>query len=1071
MAATGNSPEKSKSPISIRQHLRWLVLIGTCGLLIFAGVASTALLQIRVNSPLYKTISLSNNLIADYVPPYESLMEPARLCGKLVDAPDLQSRQHYEQELKAFQRENEVKYADYMVRVPEGQLKDMMRGEARQTAQEYFKLADQLVALVNANRLDEAHALLTSTMNPLYTRHAAAVDQIVLRAKQEASAAEDLATRSVGIYTAAMVTIGLLILILEGALSWFLARGISAQADSLAKSEESLRDSEELYRSTFDQAAVGILHVSFEGQILRCNVRFAEIIGYPIEEIPGNSIQRFTPPEFRTETAEALQQLVKGEASRSGLEKPYLRKDGTLTWVKLTSSVQTDHAGRPLHLITFMQDINERKAAEKHLAAATSALQRSESLYRTVFQTSRDAISIARKSDAATIEANQTFLRLLGYEREELIGKTALSLGIWADMKDREKILQLLFQNGSFQDEQIRIRKKNGEIFWALVSAYLIEIEGATCGLFITRDISDAKAAEERIAAADDALRKSETRYRTVFQTSRDALSISDLTNGKFIEVNQAFLEIMKSERDEIIGHTSTERGFWVNPKDREHAVELLRQGSSFSNEQIQLMNKNGTVFWALLSASVIEIEGIAYMLSVTRDISDAKAAEDQIRDLAFYDRVTRIPNRRLLLDRLLQAISGDSRSNSKKAVLFVDLDDFKNVNETLGHQIGDLLLQELAHRLTACVHEADTVARFGADEFVVILEGLSETAEDAAIEARIIAERILTAVCRPYLLAGRECLSSASIGITVLGDHREGPNEVLQQAGIAMSKAKNAGGNTIRFFEPALQAAVSARAALKEDISQAILAKQFMLYYQPQVDSTGLIGAEALIRWKHPLRGIVPPNDFIPLAEETGLILPLGNLVFETACLQIAAWGHRNVLGNIQIAVNISARQFSRPDFVEYVLATLARTGANPNNLKLELTESMLVSDMHDVIAKMNALKSHGLSLSLDDFGTGYSSLSYLKDLPLDQLKIDRAFVQDILEDVASASIAQTIISLGRAMGLSVIAEGVETEEQREFLSSLGTHSFQGYLYSRPLPLEEFERLWLNAASSSVHV
>jgi EAL domain-containing protein (putative c-di-GMP-specific phosphodiesterase class I) len=304
-----------------------------------------------------------------------------------------------------------------------------------------------------------------------------------------------------------------------------------------------------------------------------------------------------------------------------------------------------------------------------------------------------------------------------------------------------------------------------------------------------------------------------------------------------------------------------------------------------------------------------------------------------------------------------------------------------------------------------------------------------------------------------------------------VLGDQREGPNEVLQQAGIAMSKAKNAGGNTIRFFEPALQAAVSARAALKEDISQAIHAKHFVLYYQAQVDSTGLIGAEALIRWKHPLRGIVPPNDFIPLAEETGLILPLGNLVFETACLQIAAWGHRNVLGNIQIAVNISARQFSRPDFVEYVLATLARTGANPNNLKLELTESMLVSDMHDVIAKMNALKSHGLSLSLDDFGTGYSSLSYLKDLPLDQLKIDRAFVQDILEDVASASIAQTIISLGRAMGLSVIAEGVETEEQREFLSSLGTHSFQGYLYSRPLPLEEFERLWLNAASSSVHV
>jgi diguanylate cyclase (GGDEF)-like protein/PAS domain S-box-containing protein len=904
-------------------------------LLIFAGVASTALLQIRVNSPLYKSISLSNNLIADYVPPYESLMEPARLCGKLVDAPDQESRQHYEQELKAFQRENEARYADYMVRVPEGELKDRMRGEARQTAQEYFKLADQLVALVNANRGDEARALLASTMNPLYIRHAAAVDQIVIRAKQEALAAEDLAARSVSVYTAAMVTIGLLILILEGALSWFLARGISAQADCLSQSEHSLSESEELYRSTFDQAAVGILHVAFDGRILRCNLQFAEIIGYPIEEIPGKFFQQFTPPEYRSESAEALRLLVTGAKSATGLEKPYLRKDGTLTWVKLTSSVQTDHAGQPLHLVAFMQDINERKAAEQHLATATSALQRSESLYRTVFQTSRDALSIARKSDAATIEANQTFLRMLGFEREELIGKSALSLGIWADLKDREKILHLLFQNGSFQNEQVQLRKKNGEIFWTLVSAYLIEVEGVTCGYFITRDISDVKA------------------------------------------------------------------------------------------------------------------------------------AEDQIRDLAFYDRVTHIPNRRLLLDRLQQSISGDSRSNSKKAVLFVDLDDFKNVNETLGHQAGDHLLQQLAQRLTASVHESDTVARFGADEFVVILEGLNDTAEDAAKEAGDLSESILAALRQPYLLADHDVHCTASIGIAVFGDERESPNEVMQRAGIAMSEAKSAGGDTARFYAPALQAAVNNRAAMKDDISQAINAKQFILYYQPQVDSTGLIGAEALVRWKHPVRGIVPPFDFIPLAEETGLILPIGNLVLETACTQIAAWTAQNILGNVQIAVNISARQFAKPDFVEYVLDVLARTGANPANLQLELTESMLANNMKDVIAKMTALRSHGLSLALDDFGTGYSSLSYLKHLPLDQLKIDRAFVQDILEDVASASIAQTVISLGRAMGLSVIAEGVETDAQREFLLSLGTHSFQGYFYSRPLPQEDFERLWLAPAKS----
>jgi diguanylate cyclase (GGDEF)-like protein/PAS domain S-box-containing protein len=1069
MAATENSAMKSKDPISIRRNLRWLVLIGTCGLLIFAGVASTALLQIRVNSPLYKTISLSNNLIADYVPPSESLLEPSLICAKLVDAPDQQSRLLYEQELTTFQREYDANYADYMVRVPDGQLKGMMRGEAHDTALKYFRLADQLIALVNGNHVDEARALLASRMNPLYDRHAAAVDQIVLRARQEAHDAENLAARSVGIYTAAMVTIGLLILILEGALSWFLARGIATQADCLSQSEESFKDSEELYRSTFDQAAVGILHVSFEGRILRCNARFAEIIGYPIEEIPGKFFQEFTPPEYRSESAAALRLLVTGAQNAAGLEKPYLRKDGTLTWVKLTSSVQTDHAGQPLHLVAFMQDINERKAAEAHLASATHALQISESRYRTVFQTSRDALSITNLVDGTLTEVNQTMLDLTGFGRDEVIGQAASDLGLWADLKERDNLLELLRENLSFQDEKVRIRKRNGEIFWASMSGVLIEIEGVPCAFTITRDISEAKAAEESLAAAAAALRKSETRYRTVFQTSRDALSISKLNDGTYLEVNQAFLQLFGFEREELVGKTASSLGIWPNMKDRDNFAQTLRQDSSSRDNRLQLKKKNGEIFWVLISGSIIEIEGTPCIVAVTRDLSEAKAAEDQIRDLAFYDRVTRVPNRRLLLDRLLQAISGESRSSSKKAVLFVDLDDFKNVNETLGHQIGDLLLQELAQRLTARIHEADTVARFGADEFVVILDGLSETAEDAAVEARVIAETILADVCRPYLLGGHECLSSASIGIVVLGDQREGPNEVLQQAGIAMSLAKNAGGNTIRFFEPALQAAVSARAAMKEDISQGIQAKQFMLYYQPQVDSNGLIGAEALIRWKHPVRGIVPPNEFIPLAEETGLILPLGNLVFETACLQIAAWAHRNMLGNIQIAVNISARQFSRPDFVEYVMATLAHTGADANNLKLELTESMLVSDMHDVIAKMNALKSHGLSLSLDDFGTGYSSLSYLKDLPLDQLKIDRAFVQDILKDVASASIAQTIISLGRAMGLSVIAEGVETEEQREFLSSLGTHSFQGYLYSRPLPVEEFERLWLDPATVPV--
>jgi len=349
-----------------------------------------------------------------------------------------------------------------------------------------------------------------------------------------------------------------------------------------------------------------------------------------------------------------------------------------------------------------------------------------------------------------------------------------------------------------------------------------------------------------------------------------------------------------------------------------------------------------------------------------------------------------------------------------------------------------------------------------GGDEFVVLLEGLGETSRDAASQAKGVAEKILAAIRQPYDLDGRECFSTSSIGITVFGGHRESLNEVMQQADIAMYQAKAAGRNALRFFAPALQAAVNARAAMEDDLRLALKAGQFLLHYQPQVESARLVGAETLVRWNHPVRGLLFPGEFIALAEETGLILPLGSWVLETACRQIAAWGQQKGSSHIKLAVNISARQFRQPDFIEQVLAVLERTGANPQNLQLELTESMLVENIEEVIAIMAELKSHGVRFSLDDFGTGYSSLSYLKHLPLDQLKIDRSFVRDMLTDASSGAIAQTLISLGRAMGLSVIAEGVETEAQRGFLAGLGCYTYQGFLFSKPLPLEQFRSDWL---------
>jgi diguanylate cyclase (GGDEF)-like protein len=409
-------------------------------------------------------------------------------------------------------------------------------------------------------------------------------------------------------------------------------------------------------------------------------------------------------------------------------------------------------------------------------------------------------------------------------------------------------------------------------------------------------------------------------------------------------------------------------------------------------------------------------------------------------------------------MERLRHPLAASARSDHSHALLLVDLDHFKTLNDTLGHQTGDLMLQKITRRIIACTHEADTVCRLGGDEFVVVLEELSKVAEEAAAQAKAVGEKILAAIDQPCLLDNHECHSTASIGIAVFGVRQDSTDEFLQQAEIALYQAKAAGRNTLRFFSPALQAAVSARATLEEDLRQGIKTKQFLLYYQPQMERGHVTGAEALIRWKHPRRGIVSPGEFIPLAEESRLILPLGEWVLEAACAQIALWAGREETAHLKVAVNISALQFRQPSFVEQVLATLSRTGAKPENLRLELTESMLVENIEDVIAKMNELQSHGLRFSLDDFGTGYSSLSYLKRLPLDRLKIDRSFVHDMLVDATSGAIAQTILSLGRAMGVAVIAEGVETEEQRDYLAGHGCYSFQGFLFSPPLPLEQFE-------------
>ncbi len=846
-------------------------------------------------------------------------------------------------------------------------------------------------------------------------------------------------------------------------------RGVIRDITVQKRADLQLRESEQRYRDTFEQAAVGVLHVSTEGQILRCNLRFSEIVGYSAEELRGMSYRRLTLPED-LEASEAIRsRILSGAAGSATWEKRYLRKNGSVTWVRVTASRIRDGSGRAQHFLSFVEDIQALKTAEQQLSRVQDDLRLSEERYRTAFQTSIDAINLNRLSDGAYIDCNKAFLDIIGFTREEVIGRTSLDLRIWADPADRQRMADSVRESSICRDLEAQFRKKNGLIFWGLMSASLIEIDGVPCVLTITRDISEAKAAELRLAKAAEALRASEAHYRTVFQTSLDPITINRADNGKYLDVNQAFLNVMGFERHEVIGKTSQELEIWIEPHDREVLLENFSRGVECRNMEIQFSKKNKETVWGLMSASMIEIDGVRCVLAITRDISGAKAAENEIRNLAFYDSLTGLPNRRLLLEHLHRALETGKEAPGMRALLLVDLDNFKTLNETLGHETGDRLLQEMARRLAVCVRDADTVARLGGDEFVLMLENLSGIPEEAAAQAKAFGEQVLGIVSEPYLLDGRELRSSASIGISVFGDRQESSNDVLQQADIAMYQAKTAGRNTMRFFAPALQAAVNVRAAMEEDLRQAIETGQFVLYYQPQIDRNRLSGAEALIRWQHPWRNILPPGEFIPLAEETGLILPLGKWVLEAACKQIAAWADRKPASRLSIAVNISARQFHQPDFVEQVLSALDRSGANPNNLRLELTESLLVENVEEVIAKMTELKARGLRFSLDDFGTGYSSLAYLKRLPLDQLKIDRSFIRDILTDESSAAIAQTIISLSRAMGLPVIAEGVETEEQREFLTRIGCHAFQGFLYSRPLPLEEFQKQWLPSAQSSI--
>ncbi|MDD5296853.1 MAG: EAL domain-containing protein [Rhodocyclaceae bacterium] len=642
-------------------------------------------------------------------------------------------------------------------------------------------------------------------------------------------------------------------------------------------------------------------------------------------------------------------------------------------------------------------------------------------------------------------QLNLTAATLLGQDRARLLNRRFAGLFI-AEDRDRwhRLILTVLKRQDSSSGEFI-LQRGDQERFHVRLDCRAMD--GGVVRASLT-DVSAWKRAEEGL------------RIAAVAFESQEAMMVTD-ANSVILRVNQAFTRVTGFEADEVIGKTPAVLSSGRHDKSFYLRMWQALREQGFWQGEMWNRRKSGKIYaeWLCISVVCAPDGRISHYVGTFSEITQNKEAEAEIHRLAYYDPLTHLPNRRLLQDRIGQAMAGSSRSGHHGALLFLDLDNFKTINDTRGHEVGDQLLIETARRIQAGVREGDTVARLGGDEFVVILEDLSNEAQNAALQAGLVGEKIRDALAQAYFIGEQRHHCSASLGVTLFQNHLEPVEMLLRHADLAMYKAKEAGRNTLRFFDPAMQTAVEERSSLEADLRLALERRQLRLYYQPQVDADErLIGAEALLRWQHPDRGLVPPGDFIPLAEETGLILPIGLWVLETACANIEAWSASPILRDLRLAVNVSARQFQQPDFVAQVTGLLAQTGANPRRLKMELTESMVLKDVADTFGKMHALEALGIGFSLDDFGTGHSSLSYLTRLPLEQIKIDRSFVLNLPHSVNDGIVAQTIITMARGLGLDVIAEGVETEPQRAFLARHDCHAYQGYLFARPLPLAEFE-------------
>ncbi|MFC3457919.1 putative bifunctional diguanylate cyclase/phosphodiesterase [Massilia haematophila] len=667
-------------------------------------------------------------------------------------------------------------------------------------------------------------------------------------------------------------------------------------------------------------------------------------------------------------------------------------------------------------------------------------------------------------ADSRALFANRHALELLGPALDKMRAYPADS-GTWAILRADGSVLppshypvNCVLRTGEMVSDVV-VGLPGPSVRWLIVNAYPVFGAGGQVGEVVVcfTDCTELKRVER-------SLHKSEERLRLVLRGSTDGSWDWDLVQHQ-LYYSERWWEMIGYAPSEQEADERTWRTF-VHPDDLPRVHEYLERVMLSTERsyhiEMRLRHRDGHYVPVLARGFVLRDEdGRAVRLSGTNtDLTEAKRAEQRIYELAYFDYLTGLPNRRLLIEQLGKILTRAARTRQYGALLFIDLDNFKLLNDTLGHDVGDHLLRQVAERLRHTVRESDHLSRLGGDEFVVVLENLGESEAAAVHESQLIGGKLLAALAQPYFLAGRRSMSTPSVGVAVFGAGATSVELLLRQADLAMYRAKAEGRNTVRFFDPSMQAAADRQIELENDLRDGIRRGHFELHCQPQFDIDGaLAGGEVLVRWRHALRGLVMPGEFIGLAEACGLIVPLGKLVLAESCRVLARWARDERLRELTLAVNVSAQQLREADFVGSVMDALHDSGADPRRLCLELTESVFAENVEDVSAKMNALRAHGIRFALDDFGTGYSSLSYLRRFPLAELKVDRSFVKDLPGDAHAGAIVEAILALARTLDLTVVAEGVETREQRDFLAGHGCQVLQGYLLGRPIPIEDFER------------